>query len=353
MRTTPFHLLCLVIVTLMTGGVTYAANAPTRGLWVGEVTLNKVNETVDGINAANQRVSPDPAVPTPVKSPAHVRILLHVNGDGQVKLLKGVAIVDKSTNSTPNIALISDPNLYQQYGGKSGQRITAVAFDFGDNNAGAALNQIALAAATAAASGGNALTAANLAKQSAITNPPPNSTASYSNFLQSTTFGSSAALAASAATQSLIGAGSLSTSKKIVAANAAALKAMTDANIFAAADALTLNEIPMTGQITPSSTLTGSIYLGADHPTNPFRHKWSPMHRHGYAITRALTVQFDSASSSNALSQAGFGVDRITGTYREEIFGLHKPLGPNENIGLITQGTIRLERVTLVDTLNQ
>ena len=30
-----------------------AASDPSRGLWVGEVTLNKVNETTVGINAAN------------------------------------------------------------------------------------------------------------------------------------------------------------------------------------------------------------------------------------------------------------------------------------------------------------
>jgi hypothetical protein len=351
MRTIFSYLLRSVIALSLASSVTYAVNVPS-GLWVGEVVLQKVNETVDGINAANQVVSPNPAVPTPVKSPAHMRILFHVNASGQVRLLKGIAIVNKSTNSTPVISLISDPNLYQQYGNSTGQRITAVAFDFGDNNAGQALNQIAAAAATAAATGGNVLAAANQA-QFALTNPPPNSTAAYSNFVHSSAFLSSAALAATSATQSLVGSGSLTQAKKIIMANAAALKAMTDANIFAIADALTLNEILMTGQIAPSAALTGNIYLGADHPTNPFRHKWNPMHRHGYAITRALTINFDSASSSNALSVAGFGVDRITGTYREEISGLHKPLGPNQDIGLITEGTINLERVSLIDTLNQ
>ena len=353
MPTNFYHLLRLVIAFFLTSSVAYAVtNDPTRGLWVGEVTLQRVNETVDGVNAANQRVSPDPAVATPVKAPAHLRIIFHVNGSGQVQLLKGVAIINKSTNGTPDIALISDPTMYENYGNKSGQRITAVAYDFGDNNAGQALNQIAAAAATAAASGSNALAAANLAQLS-LTNPPPNSTAGYSNFVQSTTFTSSAALAATSATQSLVGGGSLTQAKKFVIANAAALKALTDANVFAAADALTLNEVPVTGQIAPSNSLTGTIYLGADHPTNPFRHKWNPMHRHGFAITRELTVHFDSASSSNALNLAGFGVDRITGSYREEISGLHKPLGSNQDIGLITEGTIKLERVSLVDTLNQ
>ena len=127
---------------LLTGGAQAVTNFPARGLWVGEVTLQKVNETVDGINSANQRVSPDPAVTTPVASPAHMRVIFHVDNGGQVRLLKGVAILNKSTNDTPNIAIISDPSLYQNFGDNLGQRITAVAYDFGDANGAAAINKV-------------------------------------------------------------------------------------------------------------------------------------------------------------------------------------------------------------------
>ncbi|MCX6896821.1 MAG: hypothetical protein NTZ16_15295, partial [Verrucomicrobia bacterium] len=188
--------------------------------------------------------------------------------------------------------------------------------------------------------------------QSYRTNMPAGATPDYTNFIQSATFSSAAATAATAAQQMLVGSTDLP-ARKLELAIAAALKALTDANIVSAADALSLNEIPLTGQIAAASALTGTIYLGADHPTNPYRHKWHPSHRHGYAITRAVSINFDSASSSNALALAGFGIDRITGTYREEISGLHKPLGPDQNIGLITEGRIRLERVSSVDTLNQ
>ena len=68
----------------------FAGDFPARGLWVGEAVLNKVNETVVGINAANQVVAPDPAVTTPVASPAHLRVIFHVDGQGQVRLLKSV-----------------------------------------------------------------------------------------------------------------------------------------------------------------------------------------------------------------------------------------------------------------------
>ena len=92
-----------------------AANDPSRGLWVGEVTLNKVNETVVGINAANQVAAPDPAVPTLVASPAHLRIIFHVDGDGKVRLLKSVAVLAKGTNQPPDLALVTDESLYPNF----------------------------------------------------------------------------------------------------------------------------------------------------------------------------------------------------------------------------------------------
>ena len=59
-----------------------------------EVILQNVNETVTGVNAANQVVSPDPSVTTPVTAPAHMRIIFHVDTNGAVRLLKGVAMVN-------------------------------------------------------------------------------------------------------------------------------------------------------------------------------------------------------------------------------------------------------------------
>src|SRR5882724_8762802 len=97
----------LVIFFLTTGMIQADVNS-TAGLWVGEVTLNRVNETVNGVNAANQVVSPDPAVTTPVTAPAHLRIIFHVDTNGRAWLLKGVALVNRSTNSTPDIVLLSD-----------------------------------------------------------------------------------------------------------------------------------------------------------------------------------------------------------------------------------------------------
>ncbi len=100
--------------------------------------------------------------------------------------------------------------------------------------------------------------------------------------------------------------------------------------------------------------LEGRIYLPAGAPTNPFRHRRHPDHGLGYNIERLIRLDFDGVTG-DALEPAGYGVDRITGTYREEIFGLHKPLGPEPEtapIGLRTEGRFELNRISLIDTLN-
>ncbi len=452
----------------------FGQTTPSSGLWVGEVTLDHVNETVVGIDANNQTVAPDPNVPTPVQSPAHLRIILHVDKQGQVRLLKNVAILNKSTNSTPVVALVTDPTLYPNYS-SIGKRIATAAYDFGDDRAVQILNDIAAAAASAAATGGNPTNAANQVAQTAdvdarylayvtsaglnnaalnaavsakvgamqaqgtngspdqvlsaatsaatnnfyivsnrtyavtlstsgafvdpryiaavdsialgaangaasaansnltaaavglaatngaltaITNAinaPSLESPNYNTFIGTGNFASAvniAAAAASAKAQTALAAGASANTAQIEA-NGAAIKALTDANIFAAADTVVMNEALMAGSISPSQALSGTIYLGASHPTNPFRHRRHPDHTIGFPISRALNIQFDSSTSTNAQQIASFGVDTITGTYREEISGLHKPLGPNQNIGLIAAGTLKLNRVSLVDTLNQ
>jgi hypothetical protein len=338
---------------LLAAGAAQASDSAS-GLWVGEILLNKVNETVEGVDAANQVVAPDPSVPTPVAHPAHLRIILHVDANGQVRLLKSVAVLTKGTNQPPDVELVTDPTLYPNYS-SIGQRITAVAYDFGDYNAVSILNLVATNAAVAAATGADPTNAANQVVQNAEQEAVPPLSPGYVAFIATPTFLSSADIAGGAAAGSLSGAGaaSMSQAQKINTANAAALKALTDARVFAAADGVVVNEVPMQGTFAPSSRLTCTLYMGASHPTNPFRHRMNPDHTVGYSITRALTIQFDPANGTNAFQTVGFGVDRITGTYREEIQGLHKPLGPQQNVGLITEGIITLERISQVDTLNQ
>lgn len=472
-RLAPAFWLCFAFL-FGTAAATFAQATGPQGLWVGEVTLNRVNEAVVGINAQNQVVAPDPAVTTPVQSPAHLRIILHVDRQGQARLLKNVALLDKSTNSTPNLALVTDATLYPNFA-VVGKRIASAAYDFGDDRAVAILDDIAAAAAAAASTGANPTNAANTIAQSAdldaryrtyvtgaafnnaalnaalvskigalqakgtngnptqvlaaataaatqnfyivtnrayaqtlstngafvdtryvaavdaiaagaasgaaiaassnltaaavgaaatnsalvavtnAINAPSSASPNYNTFIGTSSFASAANIAAAAASKAGRAAlqGGASVTSARIQANGAAVKALTDANIYAAADTVVMNEALLSGTISPDQSLGGTIYLGASHPTNPFKHRRHPDHTIGYAITRVLSMHFDSASSTNAQQISGFGVDQITGTYREEISGLHKPLGPNQDIGLITEGTVKLNRVSLVDTLNQ
>jgi hypothetical protein len=131
-----------------------AQSAPgesSRGLWVGQVTVSAVNEVVVGVNEERQLVAPDPKVPTPTADDAHIRVILHVNGAGQVSFLKGVAIFDRSDSvDRTDIALVTDESLFPEMP-KVGKRIATAAFDFGDPRAVGAVQELVEAAATAAA----------------------------------------------------------------------------------------------------------------------------------------------------------------------------------------------------------
>jgi hypothetical protein len=80
-------------------------------------------------------------------------------------------------------------------------------------------------------------------------------------------------------------------------------------------------------------------------------HRRHPDHTEGFPITRRISLTVDAPTPGNS-GRAGYGVSRITGTYAEEIFGLHKPLGNSQNVGLRTRGTFNLNRLTFVETLN-
>ncbi len=80
---------------LFLGPLASGQSAPLRGLWVGQINLNAVNEVSVPLNAEDVPVAPDPAVPTPTSDQAQLRVLLHVNGAGQVSLLRDVAVVNR------------------------------------------------------------------------------------------------------------------------------------------------------------------------------------------------------------------------------------------------------------------
>lgn len=244
-----------------------------------------------------------------------------------------------------------------------------------------------LAAMAADALANAALTVAEIAESSAAVGrveladmvaryplPVQTPTVDYNQFVDSGAFAAAPAAAAFAAADAAIAeraANPLYTPLSLYSsAKLAAVKALQSA--YSAAARVMRTELPLSGEFGPGSGdprlvaslaqpsdlgpagLEGRIYLPASHPTNPFRHRRHPDHTQGYNIERLLRFDFDGMSG-DALEAAGFGVDRITGTYREEIFGLHKPLGPEPDtapIGLRTEGRFELNRISFIDTLN-
>lgn len=201
-----------------------------------------------------------------------------------------------------------------------------------------------------------------------------NPTLDYNAFMDAAAFTSAPAAAAFAAAQGAIDErvnNGLYTAQSLFnAAKIAATEALEDAYRQAARAQRT--ELPLLGVFGPGSGdpramaelaqpsdlgpagLEGRIYLPANHPTNPFRHRRHPDHTTGFNIERLIRFDFDGAEG-DALESAGYGVDLITGTYREEIFGLHKPLGPDpetDPVGLRTEGRFELNRISTIDTLN-
>lgn len=115
------------------------------------------------------------------------------------------------------------------------------------------------------------------------------------------------------------------------------------------AAALPKYSVPLDGGLEPGAAISGEFYLPALAPTNPFLHRLHPDHTTGIAITRRIALSVDSEQESELSS---YGVSVLAGTYEEEIFGLHKPLGPQQDIGLKTKGRFTLNRLTLTDSLN-
>jgi hypothetical protein len=110
-------------------------NAEAAGLWIGEVTLREV-----GI--------PGTTDSAPTKQSIDLRILLHVDQNGVVRLLKDVIVAARLTPSgneppfpyqqsivTRPAALASLPIARDLYGSARGQRFSTVAYDFTDNDA--------------------------------------------------------------------------------------------------------------------------------------------------------------------------------------------------------------------------
>jgi hypothetical protein len=193
--------------------------------------------------------------------------------------------------------------------------------------------------------------------------PPATPTLDYNALVQSAAFGQAAQQAATAAAAAAVEERATDPLFTEVTLRSAALPAAANAldTLYATAARAMRTELFMSGRFGPPAAgagdeahLTACIYLPARHPTNPFRHRRHPDHTLGFDVRRVVRLAFDGVEG-DALEPAGFGTQRVSGTYREELFGLHKPLGPAPDtapIGLKVEGRFELRRVSRIDTLN-
>ena len=260
-------------------------------------------------------------------------------------------------------------------------KVTQYADTRGSNAIGTVLGSIITAAYAARTNAVSTIrTTAEQAGRGALANSIPcypvsaaTPTTAYNDFIASSAFLGCGQVAADAAAAGAVSERTSSSLYTLVslqgAARAAAINALQ--SVYAAAARAVRNELPLQGEFGPgqgdprltweirqtngvplgAAALTGTLVLPANHPTNPFRHRRHPDHVTGFDITRQIRMDFD-ATPSNSLQHAGFGVDQVTGTYREEIAGLHKPLGPQQTTGLKVEGRFELNRISLIDTLN-
>ena len=115
--------------------------------------------------------------------------------------------------------------------------------------------------------------------------------------------------------------------------------------------------IPGSGAIATDSTLTWSIPILFNDPTNPFVHNYHPDHdnldakgnplpqgKESFTITRKCDFRF-TATPPDGKYVAGWGTTVLGGTYSESISGLHKQ-------DLTVGGTFRMQRVSEIATID-
>jgi hypothetical protein len=275
--------------------------AAVAGLWVGEVSMNAVSSiVVDG------------APVLPAAAPAPIRILLHSDDTGTVRLLSQVTIMQTRT-ADPAIApvpvLVVDQSkipffegIRERNGKRVGVRLEAVAFDMP--------REIDPASQT-----GNPINPADPDLLDMIV-----------------------AESSSTSTKWLSGAGLYPDRESVDAA------AIDGYLLFRQIRPPGLREeyafsLLMDGAIGAGKTVQtepGTLVLDPFHRSNPFRHALAPKHAKGVKVTRELSITFDPEATVPG---------RLGGTFTETLKGVTKS-------NLILTGTIDLRRVSLVDALD-
>jgi hypothetical protein len=106
----------------------------------------------------------------------------------------------------------------------------------------------------------------------------------------------------------------------------------------------------------PPFSMSTTIRLSSDFPTNPFKHKFHPDHdnldaqflnpvEEAYEVTRSIEFEF-TAEDPSGNTPPDWGDSILGGYYRETISGLHRN-------AIFVDGVFRFRRISAVPVLNQ
>ena len=277
-------------------------DAAVAGLWVGEVSVTSATSLVEDGSPVREAATPAP-----------LRILLHSDSTGKVNLLSQVTLMqtktaDSSIPSDPVLVVDSDQipifeGIRERNDKRVGLRIETVAFDMPRSTT------------EAAQSDGDDTDG----EDDLIDTMVSEATSTGSTWSDASDY---------------------DTRAKVLADIENAIDSFL---IFSSGRPSTLQEAydltllcdGALGAGKTVQTITGTLSLDGFHRSNPFRHAYSQKHTKGPSITRELSIVFDPEQSVS---------DRLLGTYEEGITGLTKST-------ITLTGTIKLERISTVDTL--
>ncbi len=119
------------------------------------------------------------------------------------------------------------------------------------------------------------------------------------------------------------------------------------------------NDVEMSGEFAVGNSLSVSLLVDSDLPTNPFYHKYHPDHdnldaqflnykQEAFQVTREMQFLFSQHNPNypDVQDPPGWGYQDMGGVFRESISGLHKNT-------IFIEGEFRLQRVAATAVLNQ
>jgi hypothetical protein len=119
------------------------------------------------------------------------------------------------------------------------------------------------------------------------------------------------------------------------------------------------NDMLMNGEFALNNSVSASLLIDPEMPTNPFRHKFHPDHdnldaqylnfkQEAFQVTREMEFFFtpNNPKYPDVADPPGWGVEEMGGIFRETLIGLHKN-------AIFVEGDFRLKRIASTAVLNQ